>query len=298
MEPSVSKRATTAPPGRVRRGVCAGVGLAWLLLRASLLLGLASASVSHASETEAVPDSERETVVLLHGLGRSSFSMQSLAAKLEAAGYLTHNIDYPSTNLEADELGGMLGERLDACCRDAARLHFVTHSMGGIVVRAYLAEHRPENLGRVVMLAPPNRGSEWVDFLGDVAVFRWVMGPTAAQLGTDDASLPNRLPKPDYPLGIIAGTGVVNPVGAGIIPGDDDGTVSVERTRLDGMTDFVTVDASHSFIMYSDDVAREVIAFLTTGQFDHRSDSTDANGSGAGEDPSQEEPPEAGAAAD
>ncbi len=258
---------TIEEPGSASRGRRLARGMTLVALALALQAGGQSAAL--ASETEALPESEREMVVLLHGLGRSSFSMKALAEKLEAAGFETTNVDYPSTRLEAGQLGGMLGDRLDACCRQAPRLHFVTHSLGGIVVRAHLAEHRPPNLGRVVMLAPPNHGSEWVDFFSDVAVFRWVMGPTALELGTRGDSLPNRLPEADFQLGVIAGTGVVNPLGAGIIPGDDDGTVSVESTRLEGMTDFIAVDASHSFIMYSDDVAAQVIAFLEEGRFVH-----------------------------
>ena len=270
---------------RVERGRKGhGMGCFARIVAISLTAAVA-ASASVASETEAVPASEREMVVLLHGLGRSSFSMKALASKLEDAGFATTNVDYPSTKLEAGRLGGMLDDRLDACCRSAGRLHFVTHSLGGIVVRSYLAEHRPENLGRVVMLAPPNKGSEWVDFFADVAVFSWVMGPTATRLGTDGESLPNRLPPADFPVGVIAGTGVVNPVGAGIIPGEDDGTVSVESTRLDGMTDFIAVEASHSFIMYSDEVAAQVIAFLEKGRFDHGVGSLDAEPARVGDDP-------------
>lgn len=256
--------------GCARRCVAAG-----LVLVASAFVALAAADAARGAATDAAAgEDEPELVVLLHGLGRSSFSMRALAAKLEEAGYATHRIDYPSTRLEAEALGPMLGAQLDACCREAPRLHFVTHSLGGLVVRAYLAEHRPPNLGRVVMLAPPNHGSEWADSFADVAVFRWVMGPTAAELGTGPGSLPNRLPAADFPVGVIAGTGVVNPVGAELIPGEDDGTVSVESTRLDGMTDFIEVDASHSFIMYSDEVAAQVVAFLSHGRFDRARDAS------------------------
>lgn len=240
-------------------------------LACALLLAVAS-TLASADERAAViepPSSVPETVVLLHGLGRSSFSMKQLASSLEDAGYATVNIDYPSTRLEAEDLGGMLEQQLAVCCLEAERVHFVTHSLGGIVVRAYLAEHSLPNLGRVVMLAPPNQGSEWVDALRDVAVFEWIMGPTAVELGTDPESLPNRLPPADYPVGIIAGNQVVNPLGAELIPGDDDGTVSVEHTRLEGMTDFIELPASHTFIMYSDEVARQVLAFLRTGHFEH-----------------------------
>jgi len=256
--------------GGWRRGVSAAVCGLGVLVCALLIApsGRGEAAQAVPDEASRTPD-ERDTVVLLHGLARSSFSMNRLASALEDAGYTTANVDYPSTGLEAEALGGMLQDRIDACCRDAARLHFVTHSLGGIVVRAYLAEHRPPNLGRVVMLAPPNHVSEWVDALRDTVVFGWIMGPTAMQLGTDPDSLPNRLPPADYPLGVIAGNRVVNPLGAGLIDGADDGTVSVERTQLEGMTDFIELPTSHTFIMYSDEVARQVIVFLRTGGFDH-----------------------------
>lgn len=233
-----------------------------------LLLVITGSLAARSSDPE---DGARvgEVVVLLHGLARSSFSMNELASMLEEAGYATHNIDYPSTRLEAQELGGMLHDRLNACCSDAERVHFVTHSMGGIVVRAYLAQHDLPNLGRVVMLAPPNRGSEWVDSLRELAVFEWIMGPTAVELGTNADSLPNRLPPATYPLGVIAGNEVVNPMGAAVIPGDDDGTVAVESTRLEGMSDFIEMPVSHTFIMHSDEVARQVLRFLQMGHFDH-----------------------------
>jgi pimeloyl-ACP methyl ester carboxylesterase len=209
-----------------------------------------------------------ETVVLLHGLARTNGINASLAARLEAEGYRVVNVDYPSTRLAPDELGPHLAGVVAACCADAPTLHFVTHSMGGIMVRAFLAGARPPNLGRVVMVAPPNRGSEIVDTLG-AEVFRHTFGPTAAELGTAPGSLPNRLPAASYEVGVIAGTASVNPLGSMLVPGDDDGTVAVERTKLDGMTDFVTVDASHTFIMASEETARQVLWFLRHGRFAH-----------------------------
>jgi len=202
--------------------------------------------------------------------------MSFLESKLGDAGFRVHNLEYDSTDLTPAELVAELGRLLQGCCASEQRIHFVTHSLGGILVRAYLADHRVPNLGRVVMLAPPNRGSEIVDAIGDSFVFEAALGPTAALLGTGPDSLPNRLPPPDFELGIIAGTSSVNPVGSALIPGESDGTVSVASTKLDGMTDFLEVPHSHTFIMQSDDVAQQVIEFLRNGRFRH--DSSDPEG--------------------
>ena len=220
-----------------------------------------------AASSSAKRDGER--VMLLHGLGRGAGSMSALADHLAEAGFSVHNFDYASTDHTPEQLVALVGEEIERCCADARRLHFVTHSLGGILVRARLAAERPENLGRVVMLAPPNRGSEIVDVLGETGVFELALGPTATELGTDDGSLPNRLGPPTYEVGIIAGTASINPVGSAILPGDDDGTVSVDRTKLEGATDFILADATHTFIMRDPDVARQVVHFLRDGRFDH-----------------------------
>ncbi len=230
---------------------------------------------------------EEETVILLHGLGRTDRSMRSLEKRLSKAGFRVQNLRYPSTELSPSELTVFLDGELATCCNSAARIHFVTHSMGGVLVRAYLAEHRPPNLGRVVMLAPPNHGSEFVDALGDSKLFRSVFGPTATELGTDENSLPNRLPRPWFELGIIAGTKSVNPLGAFVVPGESDGAVSVESARLAGMEDFVAVPTSHTFIVRSKQVAEYVIRFLRTGRFQ-------AEAQPAGWDPTPAGPPAAG----
>jgi dipeptidyl aminopeptidase/acylaminoacyl peptidase len=211
----------------------------------------------------------REAVVLVHGLGRTRRAMAPLTERLREAGFDAHNLGYPSREAPPDELIEDLAEQIDACCANAPRLHFVGHSLGGILARAYVARMRPPNLGRMVLLSPPNQGSEIVDKLGDTWLFEAVMGPSAVTLGTDEDSFPNSLPPPDYELGIVAATGSNNPVGSAIIPGDDDGMVAVCRMRLEGMTDFITVDRTHTLIMRSEDVARQVIRFLREGRFDH-----------------------------
>jgi triacylglycerol lipase len=208
-----------------------------------------------------------EVVVLLHGLYRSERSMQPLEAPCSDAGYRVVNLGYDSRSLSQDAIVKDLDAKLRDCCAGAPKLHFVTHSLGGIVTRAYVAAHRPANLGRVVMLAPPNHGSPLGDLVAGSAVLRFLMGATAAQLGTDLASLPNRLPPADFELGVIAGTGNLNPLRAAFIDGDSDGTVAVSSTRLEGMRDFVTVPASHTFIMRDELAMAQTIEFLKSGRF-------------------------------
>ncbi|MGD8976435.1 MAG: alpha/beta fold hydrolase [Gammaproteobacteria bacterium] len=229
-------------------------------------------AVLAADETPGASDPEQEVVVLLHGLGRSAGSMALLEQRLESAGYRVHNIDYPSRQAPPDALVALIAESVTACCADSPRVHYVTHSLGGILARAYLAAEAPANAGRLVMLAPPNRGSELPDLLGDQWLFEFIMGPTASELGTDPASFPNRLPMPPVPTGVIAGTGSINPVGTLVIPGEDDGMVSVCRTWIEGLADFLVVPQTHAFIMRSTRVTDQVIRFLRVGAFDHEDD--------------------------
>jgi triacylglycerol lipase len=212
---------------------------------------------------------DQEAVVLLHGLGRSWRSMKQLENRLSAAGYELHNFGYSSRDSGPAELVLELQRQVEACCSGFSRLHFVGHSLGAILIRAFLAEHRPDNLGRVVMLSPPNHGSEIIDSMGDSWIFENVMGPVAEKLGTDPDSLPNTLPPADYEVGIIAGSASVNPVGSIMIPGDDDGMVSICSMRLEGMTDFLIIDKSHAFIMQSTEVTAHILEFLRNGYFDH-----------------------------
>jgi pimeloyl-ACP methyl ester carboxylesterase len=209
-----------------------------------------------------------DTVVLLHGLARSDRSMRYLASHLRDAGFEAHAIAYESTEKEPAALALDLQQELARCCRDAERVHFVTHSLGGVLLRAVLRDHPVPNLGRVVMLAPPNRGSELADVVRRSATLRAALGPTAAALGTGPESLPNRLPAADFEVGVIAGTRTVNPLGSWLIPAADDGTVSVASTQLEGMADFVTLPVTHTFILRSREAARQTLAFLTLGRFD------------------------------
>jgi triacylglycerol lipase len=212
-----------------------------------------------------------EIVVLLHGIARSHQSMGRIESALSSRGFEVVNLGYPSTEKGIDELSEFLGETLATCCADPDTIvHFVTHSMGGIVVRYHLAQRDQPNLGRVVMLSPPNSGSEIVDLLRDNVLFELTMGPAAKELGTDSSSVPRRLGPVDFELGVIAGSYSVNPVFSELIPGLDDGAVSVDSTKTPGMADFLVLPYSHTFIMRNPEVIEQIVFFLENGTFDHR----------------------------
>ena len=196
--------------------------------------------------------------------------MAPLEQPLRRHGYDVVNVGYPSRRLRIDHLAPMAVESgLERCSEgtEGSVVHFVTHSLGGILIRKYLSEHEIPNLGRVVMLAPPNQGSEVVDFYRNVPGFRALNGPAGLQLGTDGQSVPRRLPPVDFELGVIAGTRSVNLILSRFLPSPDDGKVSVASTKVEGMADHVTVRHSHPLIMRSKRVQELVISFLETGAF-------------------------------
>lgn len=216
----------------------------------------------------AVAAEEKDTVILLHGLGRTPKSMEYMQSRLTTAGYDVINFSYPSRKEKIETLVDILHEELQSCCPERnTRLHFVTHSLGGILVRAYLSGNKPENLGRVVMLSPPNKGSDVVDFFEEYSLFRYFFGPAAAELGTGWNSFPNKLGPADFEVGIITGNRTIDPISSWIIDGDDDGKVSIEQAKLEGMADFMVVQVSHAFIMTDRKVIDEVIYFLQNGRF-------------------------------
>lgn len=207
---------------------------------------------------------------MLHGLARTDKSMNKLAGSLQAAGYKVINIGYPSTRKSIEELSEPTIAEAVAQCSAKTALHFVTHSMGGILVRHYLQNHSVANLKRVVMLGPPNQGSEVVDKLKHLWLFKLINGPAGCQLGTIGNSLPARLGPADYEVGVIAGNRSINPLLSLLLPKPNDGKVSVQNTRLAGMTDFIQLPVTHTFMMNQKIVIDQVIFFLHHGKFNQQ----------------------------
>ena len=208
-----------------------------------------------------------ECVILLHGLSRSDFSLRKLEKQLENQGYVVINQDYPSISKPVEELAPQTIEQALQGCDDSDSVSFVTHSMGGILVRYYLKHYEIPNLQSVVMLAPPNAGSQVVDKLGGLTLFRWINGPAGTQLGTRGDSLPIKLGAVNYSVGVIAGDYSFNPLLSTLIPGPDDGKVAIDNTKVAGMADHLVLPVSHIFIMNNDEVIRQTIHFLKYNNF-------------------------------
>ena len=214
-------------------------------------------------------DKDSEAIILLHGLARTSRSMSKAAKLLAAYGYKVINVDYPSRSADISLLAQKyLAQALKQCdVKGVKKIHFLTHSMGGILLRHFLASQTIDKLGRVVMLAPPNQGSEVVDKLGGWRLFYTLNGPAGLQLGTGKNSVPNQLAPVNFELGIIAGNKTVNLLLSRLIPGVNDGKVSVSRAQVTGMKDFIEMPYSHPFIMRRKTVIEQALHFIQQGTF-------------------------------
>ena len=208
-------------------------------------------------------------VVLLHGISRTARSFRKMELALQRADYATLNLDYASRRKPLGALTEDIHSAIELFAGGiAGSVHFVCHSMGGLLARAYLAKHRPARLGRVVMLGTPNGGSEIADRLKNFGPYRTFFGPAGQQLGTKrDAAMVALLPAIHYPLGIIAGNRSIYPISSIGLPRPHDGRVSVANTKLDGMADHIVIRTSHPWLVRNGDAIAQTVAFLRDGKF-------------------------------
>lgn len=215
-------------------------------------------------------DQTKGSVVLLHGLGRTKGSMRTLAAAARCAGYATYAPGYPSRRWSLAAIGAHLAPVINAFAAERdGPLHIVTHSLGGLVARALIVAHRPARLARVVMLAPPNAGSEIADLLYRIRLNRLFLGPVGPHLRTarliEDERLLGRV---DFDLGIIAGSRPLDPIFPRLlVPRPNDGKVAVAATHVEGMADHITLPVSHTLMVSDRRVVAQAMAFLNDGRF-------------------------------
>lgn len=238
-------------------------------LLVSIALSVQGATARSENPAPPAADCDGRYVILLHGLARTPSSMKKLEKALATSGYCVVNTGYSSTKktieeIVRDDLPWMVQQ-----CRNkgAKRIDFVTHSLGGILVRAWLQKNTLPGGSRIVMISPPNHGSRIVDVLKNVFLFKWTHGPAGQELGTESGSLPNSLKPVNAEIGIIAGNRSFNPVFSAHLSGEDDGKVTVESAKLDEMADFLVVPCTHTFIMNDGEVIRQVKYFLDKGHF-------------------------------
>jgi triacylglycerol lipase len=232
------------------------------------LLLLLTALVADPMAAAAGPG-EPDCVVLLHGIGMRSYVMKRLESALQADGYRVVNLSYPSREMPFEQIAG---EYLPSQLRRndvarAPRLHFVTHSLGSLVVRKFIQDARPANLGRVVMIGPPNHGSTAADEAKENALLRKFLGGNLVRLGTGDDAIVRTLGPADFEVGIIAGEMAVNPVFGAVLGGKNDGAVTIESARLEGMRDFIVVPYSHTLMLWRSEVIDQARTFLREGRF-------------------------------
>jgi len=241
-------------------------------LLAGLLLIPFNSDASDMDNTDQPLSKGREHVILLHGLARTKKSMSKLEKHLVQNNYIVINTGYPSTSESVEKIADeYLHKMVNRCMENGAdKIHIVTHSLGGIITRQYLQDYSLPGGSRIVMISPPNRGSELADSFRTLTIYKWLNGPAGQVLGTEVESLPNSLKPIKGEIGVITGNSTMNPFYSWLIPGDDDGKVSVERAKLEEMSDFLVVPISHSFIMRHPEVLNQVVVFLKKGVFEHR----------------------------
>ncbi len=216
-------------------------------------------------------ENSKQHIVLLHGITKTAKNMKNIEQFFSALGYTVHNFTYPSMKFSIEDIVlDTIEPKIKEISKEAETLHFVTHSMGGIVLRQYLQTCKLSNIGKIVMLAPPNQGSEVTDFFKNLRIYKWIYGPAGQQLGTakSDKAICVKLKDTGHNIGIIAGNWSFEFWFHWLFNKQEhDGKVSISSTKLKNMADHITVKLSHRNIVKSQYVCKLILRFLKNGNF-------------------------------
>lgn len=214
-------------------------------------------------------NNQQDGIVLLHGIMRTKWSMAILAWVFERKNYQVLNINYPSRKFPLEKLAEIIHPQIIEFSQTfSGKIHFVGHSMGGLLIRAYINKYHPKNLGRVLMMGTPNQGSQIADFVKNWWLFKKLYGPAGSQLITNQNDFREIFGEVNYELGIIAGNRSLDLIGSKIIGQESDGKVAVENTKIAGMKDFITIKVDHTLMPHNRKVIKNAVAFIENGSFD------------------------------
>ena len=208
-----------------------------------------------------------ESVIVIHGFARRARSMDIIAAEIHKAGYEVRNVDYASLNQNITDIKEDVFEKFNQYISENQnkKIHFVGHSLGGLLIRSYLGENKINNLGSVVLMGTPNKGTPLVNEYQDKWYFSW-LGPVVSELGVDTSDFLKTLQAPYYTVGVIAGNKPYTRF-ATSLKGSNDGMLTVESAQLEGMRDFIVIDVNHASMKRNPRVIEQVIHFLKHSQF-------------------------------
>lgn len=211
-----------------------------------------------------------EGIILIHGIFRTNSCMKKIARLFENKNYKTLNIEFPSTKYDILSLAKIIHQEVKEFAQQVTKIHFIGHSIGGLIIRTYLNIYSLENLGRVVMLGTPNNGSEIADFLKDFYLYKKLYGPAGQQLITDQSKFKNIFGSINYELGVIAGISSFHFIANKIIGKESDGRVSVISTKVEGMKDHITIKSTHVGLTSNKEAWQFTKNFIETGNFNYK----------------------------
>jgi esterase/lipase len=218
-------------------------------------------------------------VIILHGILLGKWHLANLAKYLTKQGYKVINIGYPSTKYPLEQLVNIVQENINHKLialehkSPEYTINFIGYSMGGLILRAIFSNNNNnidiirKHLGKIVLLATPNHGSEVADFFQNNWLYKKIFGPAGQQLITDQTNIKNLFTKIDYPLGVIAGNASLDYFFSRLIKQPNDGKVSIASTKIDGMQDHIILPASHTWLPYNKKVQSQIVYFLKHGKF-------------------------------